>query len=43
MNVNQFLATVLAIFLLGLPGCTKSTIPEAGGLSSAEHKEPLVF
>lgn len=37
MNVNQCMATVLAIFLLGLPGCTKSTIPEAEELSSAEY------
>ncbi len=39
MNANRFLATVLALFLLGLPGCTKSTIPEAEGLSSAEYEK----
>jgi len=39
MNANQFLATMLSLFLLCLPGCTKSTIPETEGLSSAEFKE----
>jgi hypothetical protein len=37
MNVNQCMATVLAIFLLGLPGCTKSKIPVSEELSSAEY------
>jgi hypothetical protein len=37
MNANQCMATVLALFLLGLPACTKSTIPESEGISRAEY------
>ncbi len=37
MNANRVIATVLALFLLGLPGCTKSNVPDSEELSSGEY------
>ena len=39
MNTNRVIAMVLAVFLLGLPACTKSNIPVSEELSSAEYQE----